>query len=245
MNDRPVSSVEDVIQQVAAASADFASRIRGCDPADLDRLEEVVQRRLPRVYRDYMLRMGAGDSGLDLLCGTYHDAEMILRFYQEYDPRDEPVDPRYLVVGLSGLEVEQLFLDLESGEQAALYYGQSNDVVGQMTTSLLTRLCFCSHIHEHFAAGARGKETLRLTAKDRRRRLGTVRRVALRLGFTVLEPADRFAFFAVHPEGYTLAAQRWERGYCVAQLSYPSALGHAAVTNQLATECGLFRVNVP
>ena len=39
MNDRPVSSVEDVIQQVAAVSPDCAGRVRGCDPADLDRLE--------------------------------------------------------------------------------------------------------------------------------------------------------------------------------------------------------------
>lgn len=66
-------SIAQLIADVDRLAPEFSSRIRGVDESTADEIHALAGVALPRVYRDYLRRMGADDCGI---MQTYAGADM-------------------------------------------------------------------------------------------------------------------------------------------------------------------------
>lgn len=114
----------------------LANEWKGATDEQIDRIEIIAKRPLPRFYKWFLLRMGQS-TGPIAWRGMVWSASAILRCYEEPSFKDSLSDPRFLLIGFETSQLEPLhaFYDFEhpSDGDCRLVYRYIDDEPNEVT----------------------------------------------------------------------------------------------------------------
>jgi len=106
--------MNDYIQYVLLFDPLFETKIQGAKEDDILKLAELTKHDLPIVYKDYLLKMGINNGGINFAQDHLSSIDDIIDFYQEdmlFD--DIKIPENYIVVGCGSESYGEFLLDIE------------------------------------------------------------------------------------------------------------------------------------
>lgn len=106
--------MQQLVEYIASFDPGFASRIEGASPDEIVRFERAAGGPFPSDYRAFLELMGRRDDALVVSDDVVTDAATLADFYTEsIDTGENEVPDDCISFAISGLSIEQLFLERE------------------------------------------------------------------------------------------------------------------------------------
>ncbi len=118
------------LEYITAFDPDFASRIEGASASEIERFEDVAGGPFPSDYRVFLELMGRKDDAIFGSDDIVSSAAHLTEFY-EHDVRSDEVTipPNCVVFGISGLSIEELFLDRSDPHRVLQLAGEEDETL--------------------------------------------------------------------------------------------------------------------
>lgn len=119
--------MEPFIQFAETYDQFFRSKICGASPAEIARLEALVARPLPSMYKEYLATMGRRNGDLYLFLDAKCDIDTIIRHYET--DKDDPVTfaeypTDYALIAAEGNATPSAFIYLNNPDDGPVYVGE-------------------------------------------------------------------------------------------------------------------------
>ncbi|MEK8019760.1 MAG: SMI1/KNR4 family protein [Candidatus Parabeggiatoa sp.] len=197
-----MNKVEQFIKYACEFVPDYRERIRGASLAEIETFEQLVGVPFPQIYKDYLLRLGYDNGGLEIV-GDYSDITVLIEYYEEFMLPYGEVSDDTIVIG-EDMIVGSFVLHCIPSKEPAVFNGEPNNLGSLYSESfekLLFRSVFTVCQHRRFPY------VVSLMNDDYRPLLKPLAEVVIILGYTPLWFSDSVAFCAEKPESTIYAIQ--------------------------------------
>lgn len=122
--------MHELLEYITSFDPGFASRIEGASAQEIERFEEVAGGPFPDDYRVFLELMGRRDDAILGSDDIITSAARLTDFYTEAIPSGELVLPKDCIAfAISGLSIEELFLDRNSPHRIFEGEGEGDETV--------------------------------------------------------------------------------------------------------------------
>jgi hypothetical protein len=232
-------TMERLVHYIAGFVPEFPSRIRGTTEEELEELEELIKRPLPKIYREFLLRMGHDHGGLALLGMAKTEYGAILKRYERAFVRDLPLPANALLIGDHvSVDLDLVLADQPEGEPRVML-AEDADIVGFVARSLevfLFQRAFTQYALRALPHRADWASPLRVAESE-------VGRVTSDLGFMRLWFSDTGCYCGETPEARVVVSTP-DRGSTLVQLGCSDAAILESLGRRFEAELGVKRDQV-